>query len=177
MAFGEDGLLLVAGGRDGPRAALALGFIHGLVGPPQRGVHAFAKGDLHNAKAQGQRGQLLVRCAPLHFGHDARGNADGVAGRGVAQQQHKFVATLATRHVVGTQVFEHGRAHHAQGTVASGVTEEIVDALEVVDVKVQQHGGAGLVLLQGLLGQFVKVPPVGHLGQGVHVGQHPQAAP
>ena len=95
---------------------------------------------------------------------------------GAAQQQDKFVAALAAGHVLGAQVFKHRAADEAQGAVASGMAEEVVDLLEVVDVKVQQHRGAGFVLQQRVVGQCLKVAAVGHLGQRVLVGQHTQPA-
>ena len=119
---------------------------------------------------------MLARRAPLHLGHDAAGDADGVARRRAAQHQHKFVAALAAGHVVRAQAFQHRAADQAQRAVTGGVAEKFVDALEVIDVKGHQHGRARFALAQRLVGQGLEVAAVGHLGQRIQVGQRAQTA-
>jgi len=165
-----------AEGGHGAASALALGLVEGLVGTAQRVVERFAVVHLHDAEAQAQRRMRGCDLAVGQAGDDSRGHGHRVVDAGAGQQHGELVAAQAPGHIGRAQRVAHAARHLAQRLVAGGMAEQVVDALEVVDIEHHQRARRRSAGLEHARGQFVEVPAVGHAGQHVDVSQVAQLA-
>ena len=155
-----------------PVAPGRLGLVHGGVGLLQQLVHGFvALRKNRQANARGAGVGLGVQGVgfPQHrqdLAGDALGARRGVlvgAGQGF-QHQHKLIAPQARQDIALAHTRLQPLGHLHQQRIAHGVTQAVVDLLEVVQVQQQhgptlsaaggrQHGVAQLVQQQAPVGQ------------------------
>jgi hypothetical protein len=100
-----------------------------------------------------------------------------VRDRHVLQQDRELVAAQARHGVFGAQAGAQPSRHFAQGRVAGGVPERVVDQLEAVEVEEQhgQHALRAAAARDGVGQALGEQEAVGQLGQRVVVGQVLQA--
>ena len=72
------------------------------------------------------------------------GHLRGVDGRRLGKQQEKLLAAQARNVVAGAQQSAGGRGRGAQGLVTEGMTEAVIDLLEVIEVE-QHHRQRAIV--------------------------------
>ena len=149
-------LLVVPTAVDGVAAALALGPVHGHVGPLEHGegivagravgdadAHPDLEGDV--AEAHGLPDQVA----------QVLGDGGGVAeGRQPGHEDGELVAAEAGDHVVGPGHPVEAVPDLDQQLVAHVVAEPVVDVLEAVEVH-EEEGGVAVVLLGAVPGQRV----------------------
>ena len=180
-------LQLHGGIEETPRlAARRLGLIHGGVGlleqvpgfllPAREQGDTDAGSDVQHLAAMTVRGSNLPD-EPLRDEvglHLRLGRADGEAG----QQQHELVTTESGQTIpLSHQPLEAAR-HLLEQPVAGGMTEGVVDGLEVIEVDEQQSADQVLAArLAECLGQgLVELAAIGQTGQLVVIGEILDAA-
>ncbi len=166
-----DGLVV---GLESGRAA-PLGLVHGHVGLGET-VLGVGVGQ-HGGDADAHRGVQLAlpdrhRCQhclldPLGERPCGRLGLDQVLG-----QDDEFVATQSGHGVVTPDHLLQAGGDGHQQAVARGVTEPVVDGLEVVEVEEEEHGVGVTAVgpLRGLVEPVVQQGPVGEAGQLVVEG-------
>lgn len=101
------------------------------------------------ADAEGER-EVNSRAGEL--ANDLRETFDdglGVFGRGLGKEKEKFVSSVATEVVVGAEASGDGVGDEADGVVAYGVADGVVDGFKVVDID-ESDGERGFAALDAL---------------------------
>ena len=77
---------------------------------------------------------------------------------GVAQHQDELVAAVACRDVVGAQRFAQDRAQFAQHLIAGGMSEGVVNVLELVHIGEHHHDFFAVAhcAVEQALGDFIQ---------------------
>ena len=135
-------------------ASVGFGEVEGFVGAGDEGGWVVFEGSFGEADAEAEGGRFAwKRDAWEGDGGDGAVEAlqgdDGLAGGGTGEDEEEFVATVAAEIVAVAKVSGDGVADVADGGIAGGVAEEIVDGFEVVDVDEgdgQGVMGAGIAL-------------------------------
>ena len=105
------------------------------------------------AGAGGDRARQLALGGGLRDGLDEADGEVAALDRAGAHGDHReLVAALAAEHVLGTQRGAQAVGHDAQGVVADGVAELVVDGLEAVEVEDDERERVAVAAGAGALG-------------------------
>ena len=171
-----EGLALHSGADHlGPASSVLLGEAHGQVGVAEQvlgGPRAGVRDGDADADANGDVVPVDVERRPELVFY-LPGDLLGRLGHGARlEEQCELVAAEPSQGVAGAHDQQEPVRHRHQELVTGGVTEAVVDGLELIEVQ-EQHGhevGASLGLLKGAVDVVEEQHPVGEPGQRVVKG-------
>jgi hypothetical protein len=158
-------------------AAGLLGGVQRDVGVHQQvvGTHRMVDAARHADAGRGaQRAAVDVHRLLQHVEQAPRQRVDVGRPIGIGEHQQRELVAAQSRHqVVGTPAGEQARGHGLQQLVAGGVSQRVVDQLEVVEIQRQQRHEAAP--RQRGAQRAVQREAIGQAGERVGVGQVAQA--